>query len=183
MGTALTAEQIARAWRVVYAPVLLMDGDPAGRKAAVRACETALPGIGPGGTLSIAILPDGVDPDDLLRRPVEEGCAREGLDAVLSAAVPISQYLWDAALAMPWAVTPEGKAALWRRLASWAAAIVDGETRAQYLSDWRARFAARFPPPPPGAMGEDMLPNGNVRAQITLKGTGEKGPVKGVVPA
>src|SRR3546814_9608795 len=83
MGTALTAEQIARAWRVVYAPVLLMDGDPAGRKAAVRACETALPGIGPGGTLSIAILPDGVDPDDLLRRPVEEGCAREGLDAVL----------------------------------------------------------------------------------------------------
>src|SRR3546814_19914679 len=101
-----------------------MDGCPAGSKAAVRACETALPGISPGGTLSIAILPDGVDPDDLLRRPVEEGCAREGLDAVLSAAVPISEYLWDAALAMPWAVTPGGKAATWQRMPRRPAVIV-----------------------------------------------------------
>src|SRR3546814_12369145 len=131
MGTARTAEQIARAWRVVYAPVLLMDGDPAGRKAAVRACETALPGLGPGGTLSIAILPDGVDPDDLLRRPVEEGCARERLDAVLSAAVPCSHYLWDAALAMPWAAKPEGKAALGRRLPTWAAALLTWATRGE----------------------------------------------------
>src|SRR3546814_13688872 len=73
---------------------------------------------------------------------------------------------------MPGAVTPEGKAALWRRLASWAAAIVDGETRAQYLSDWRARFDARFPPPPPGLMEEDMLPNGSVAARLTDQGPG-----------
>src|SRR3546814_8534810 len=73
---------------------------------------------------------------------------------------------------MPWAVTPEGKAALWRRHASWAAAIVDGETRAQYLSDWRARFDARFPPPPPGLMEEDMLPNGSVAARLTDQGPG-----------
>src|SRR3546814_13224135 len=84
---------------------------------------------------------------------------------------------------MPWAVTPEGKAALWRRLASWAAAIVDGETRAQYLSDWRARFDARFPPPPPGLMEEDMLPHGSVAARLTDQGPGVQALLKRVAAA
>src|SRR3546814_14585799 len=84
---------------------------------------------------------------------------------------------------MPGAVTPEGKAALWRRLASWAAAIVDGETRAQYLSDWRARFDARFPPPPPGLTEADMLPNGSVAARLTDQGPGVQALLKRVAAA
>ncbi len=183
MGTALTVDQIARAWRVAYAPVLLLDGDNAGRKAAVRACETALPGIGPGGSLSIAILPDGIDPDDLVHRSLEEGGGRDGIEAILSAAAPLSQFLWDEALASPWAVTPEGKAALWRRLSTLAWTIGDAETRAQYLADWRGRFDAAFPPPPPGLVEEDMLPNGSVEASFTDQGPGVQAQLRRVAAA
>jgi DNA primase len=57
--------------------------------------------------------------------------------------------------------TPEAKAALWRRLAGLAGSIRDEETRAQYLADWRGRFDAAFPPPPPGLTEEAMLPDGS----------------------
>jgi DNA primase len=98
MGTALTEAQLIRAWRVDPCPILLLDGDGAGRRAAFKACERAMPGIGamlPGSgqgcSLSIAILPDGRDPDDLARA---EG--REGVERVLSAAVPLSEFVFDA---------------------------------------------------------------------------------------
>ncbi|MDF0540798.1 DNA primase [Sphingobium sp. H39-3-25] len=172
MGTALTEEQIARAWRTVHNPILLFDGDAAGRKAAVRACETALPGVGPGGTLSIAMMPEGIDPDDLAHRPEDEGGGRAGIEAVLAAAQPLDAFVWDAALQTPWAVTPEGKATLWRRLAGLASKIVDVETRAQYLAEWRRRFDAAFPPPPPGLSEEEMLPDGRLGASLSDQGPG-----------
>ncbi len=183
MGTALTPEQIGRAWRVVHEPILLFDGDAAGRKAAVRACETALPGVGPGGSLAIALLPEGMDPDDLARRGPEDDGGRDGVEAVLAQAQPLSEFYWNAMLATPWAVTPEGKATLWKRLAAAAMAITDAETRAQYLSDWRARFDARFPPPPPGLMEEEMLPNGSVAALLSDQGPGEQRLLKRVAAA
>ena len=66
MGTALTEDQMTRLWRLTRAPVLMFDGDAAGRKAARRACERALPGIAPDRTLRIALLPKGQDPDDVI---------------------------------------------------------------------------------------------------------------------
>jgi DNA primase len=68
MGTALTERQLERAWRVAHCPVLLFDGDAAGRKAALRAAERAMPHVGPGKSLAIAQLPDGEDPDSLAHR-------------------------------------------------------------------------------------------------------------------
>lgn len=98
MGTALTEAQLERAWRVCECPVLLLDGDKAGRGAALRACERAMPmlgttmaGAGGGASLSVALLPDGMDPDDLARA---EG--REGVERVLSAAMPLSDFVFDA---------------------------------------------------------------------------------------
>ena len=183
MGTALTPEQLMRAWRLVHEPILLMDGDAAGRKAALRACEMALPGVGPGGSLAIAMLPEGMDPDDLARRAAEEDGGRAGVEAVLANAQPLVDYYWDAVLATPWAVTPEGKATLWKRLAAAAASIGDAETRAQYLSDWRARFDAKFPPPPPGLVEEDMLPIGRVEASLSDQGPGVQALLKRVAGA
>ena len=48
-------------------PILCFDGDNAGRKAAFRAIETALPLIGAGKSLRFALLPEDQDPDDLIR--------------------------------------------------------------------------------------------------------------------
>lgn len=159
MGTAITAEQLERAWRVSESPILLMDGDEAGQRASVRAAERALPLAGPGRTLSIATLPEGSDPDDIVQR---DGVA--AIEAILSAAVALSDYLWTATVAVGDGATPEGRAAIWKRLADMAAGIVDEETRAQYRADWRARFDAAFPPPPPWARDIDALPLGRLEA-------------------
>jgi DNA primase len=91
MGTALTEAQLERAWRVHHAPVLLLDGDGAGRKAALRAAERALPMVGPlGQTLSIAKLPEGEDPDSFVRAQ-----GRDALEAVIAAAEPLSSFVFD----------------------------------------------------------------------------------------
>ncbi|MGB3282208.1 MAG: DNA primase, partial [Methylovirgula sp.] len=67
LGTALTPEQCALLWTMAEEPVLCFDGDRAGRKAAYRAIDMALPLIGVGRSLRFALLPEGQDPDDLAR--------------------------------------------------------------------------------------------------------------------
>ena len=56
-------------------PVLCFDGDGAGRRAAYRAVDLALPLLKPGKSLKFAILPDGQDPDDLVRTGGREAVA------------------------------------------------------------------------------------------------------------
>lgn len=91
MGTALTEAQLERLWRLVRCPVLLFDGDAAGRKAARRACERALPLLAPDKTLKVALLPGGQDPDDLARAG---GAA--AIEDVLDQAMPLDSFLfWD----------------------------------------------------------------------------------------
>lgn len=93
MGTALTETQLGLLWRLHHCPVLLFDGDGAGRKAALRAAKLALPALGPGRGLAIALLPDGKDPDDLLR-----DAGAEAINETLAAAVPWHRFLFDAAM-------------------------------------------------------------------------------------
>lgn len=150
MGTALTGEQVKRLWRVHASPVLLFDGDDAGRKAAVRACMTALPFVGPAGTLRVASLPADMDPDDMLRLG-----RRAGVEVAISMAAPMSEVLFDAVLAEATAnagipldlravargpLPPEAVSAIWYRLEEMAGSIEDAETQRQYLGVWRARF-------------------------------------------
>ena len=90
MGTAITEAQLVRAWRVHHCPTLLLDGDSAGVKAALRACERAMPAIGPGASLSIARLPAGVDPDDLARNG-----GRDAIEAVLADAMPLADFVFE----------------------------------------------------------------------------------------
>src|SRR6267154_1975546 len=67
LGTALTGDQLALLWTMADEPILCFDGDAAGRRAAYRAIDLALPHIKPGKSLLFAALPDGHDPDDLVR--------------------------------------------------------------------------------------------------------------------
>ena len=79
LGTALTAEQLEELWRLTPAPILCFDPDIAGRRAAMRACERALPLLRPGLGLRFAFLgtETGDDPDAVARRYSETflGCA------------------------------------------------------------------------------------------------------------
>lgn len=147
MGTALTEIQLERAWRVDQCPLLLFDGDGAGAKAALRACETALPMLGPGRSLTIGALPAGVDPDDLVQAAIGAG-EDPGLAlaiAVMMTARRVDQLLYaEAAGAVPVEPSPEDIAGVWHRLAEWAAAIGDEETRLSYLAMWRARYEREY---------------------------------------
>src|SRR6476646_6521689 len=67
LGTALTTDQLQLLWKMTDEPILCFDGDSAGRRAAYRAVDLALPLVAPGKSLKFASLPEGQDPDDLAR--------------------------------------------------------------------------------------------------------------------
>jgi len=90
LGTALTTDQLALMWRLNDEPILCFDGDDAGRRAAYRALDLALPLLKPGKSLKLATLPDGQDPDDLARSG-----GREAIEDVLAAARPLAHVLWQ----------------------------------------------------------------------------------------
>ena len=77
LGTALTEEQIQMAWRMAPEPILCLDGDQAGLRAAYRAIDRALPLLKPGYSLRFAILPPGKDPDDVVREGGAEAYERD----------------------------------------------------------------------------------------------------------
>jgi DNA primase len=88
LGTATTPEHLRRAFRLVSEVVFCFDGDRAGRAAAWRALQQALPEAREGRELRFLFLPDGEDPDSLV--------GHEGGDqfaARLDAALPLSEYL------------------------------------------------------------------------------------------
>lgn len=136
MGTALTEAQLERLWQLVRAPILMFDGDAAGRKAARRACERALPDIAPDRTLKVALLPRGQDPDDLVRA---EG--KRGIDAVVAEALGLDAFLFAAVAGDVGAdASPEERAAVWQELARLGGLIAHDELRGEYLASWRSRY-------------------------------------------
>jgi len=137
MGTALTERQIELLWRLSDKPILCLDGDAAGRRAAMRAAVRALPLLKPGHSLQFASLPAGMDPDDLLKSK-----GRTALDALLAAPASLLDTLWlherDAA---PLA-SPEDKAGLKARLMDHVEAIQHPDIRALYRRELLDRFSA-----------------------------------------
>ena len=139
LGTALTEAQIELAWRQVPVPVLALDGDAAGQRAAMRAAMRALPMLKPGHSLSFLSLPSGQDPDDVVRSG-----GRAAFDALADAAVPLVDFLWLAALAEQRDSTPEARAAVQARLNGWADSITDRSVAALYRQEFRDRVSDRF---------------------------------------
>ncbi len=90
LGTATTREHLERIFRVASEAVFCFDGDRAGREAAWRALEAALPLMHEGRQARFLFLPEGEDPDTLVRK---EGQA--AFEARLDAAVPLSQFFYE----------------------------------------------------------------------------------------
>lgn len=130
LGTALTEDQLALLWKMADEPVLCFDGDSAGRRAAYRAIELALPHIKPGKSLRFAALPQGHDPDDLIR----SGGAGAIAD-VLAAARPLADVLWTREIEAGRFDTPERRAGLEARINELMSAIADETVRRYYRQD------------------------------------------------
>ena len=89
LGTATTAEHIERLFRAVDALVFCFDGDRAGRAAAWRALDVTLPFLRDGRQVGFLFLPDGEDPDTLVR-----GEGRTAFEQRLEQATPLAEYLF-----------------------------------------------------------------------------------------
>ncbi len=127
LGTALTEDQLKLMWRMASEPVLCFDGDEAGRKAAYRAVDNALPLLEPGRSLKFAFLPQGQDPDDLIR---EQGA--EAFRALVGKARAMAGVLWAREVEGGDFSTPERRAALEDRLAGLLKEISDKRVRRHY---------------------------------------------------
>ncbi|MEN8762094.1 MAG: DNA primase [Thiogranum sp.] len=90
LGTATTADHLERLYRTVKEVVFCFDGDAAGRRAAWRALENALPVLRDGREARFLFLPDGEDPDSLVRRIGKQEFQQKTVDSI-----PLSQYFLE----------------------------------------------------------------------------------------
>jgi DNA primase len=139
LGTALTENQLELLWRMNGEPVLCFDGDEAGLRAAQRAADLALPMVGPGRSLRFALLPQGKDPDDLVR---EEGA--QAFRDVIGDARPLADMIWMRETAGGVFDTPERRAELEKRLREVTSRIRDESVRFHYAQEMRERVQAFF---------------------------------------
>ena len=127
LGTAITEDQLRLMWRVSPEPIITLDGDTAGQRAAMRVIDLALPLLEAGQGLRFAMLPQGLDPDDLIRA---QGAG--AMRSVLEAAQPMVNLLWQRETAGREFDSPERKATLDKTLRAVIATIKDPSIRGHY---------------------------------------------------
>ena len=148
LGTALTEPQLELLWRLAAEPVICLDGDAAGQRAAAKAALRALPLLKPGLSLSFAAVPPPEDPDSLIRKG-----GPAAMREVLERAQPLSEFLWRMEWAGRPADTPERRAAIEHDIMEKVAGITDRVVQDKYRRHFRALLWEAFRPPPPPPRG------------------------------
>jgi DNA primase len=139
LGTALTEDQLRMLWQMASEPILCFDGDDAGLKAAFRAVDLALPHLKPGKSLKFALLPEGEDPDDVIRKEGPESFRR-----VLEGAKPLVEMLWLRGTQGQDLATPERRAGLEHALKAAVASVGDSDVRRHYEIAVREQLNRHF---------------------------------------
>ena len=142
LGTALTEEQIKLLWRMDDRPILCFDGDKAGKAAALKALIRSIPLLEPGKTLRLTLMPEGVDPDDLIKSEGADAFAR-----LLDQSQSWVDGLWQGVSAQFQLDDASDRAAFWREIRSNVREISNGQMRASIgdeierrIADMRARI-------------------------------------------
>ena len=139
LGTALTESHLHALWRMAPEPVLCFDGDEAGKRAAYRAAERALPLLEPGRSLQFVTMPAGQDPDSLL---AEKGV--EGVESCLGSRRDLSDLIWRMQTEARRFDTPERVAGLEQAFERLIARIDDRRVQYQYRNHFRQRIFRQF---------------------------------------
>lgn len=137
LGTAFTEDQIRLLWSLCDEPVICFDGDGAGRKAMVRALKRALPILQAGKSLKFAYLPDGMDPDDMIRKK-----SAKALQEEIAGAKPLVWALWQMLLDGRSLDTPERLAKLEKEAMETVDQITDERVRMYYRKEIQKRLNA-----------------------------------------
>jgi len=154
MGTALTEEQMEMLWRHHPEPTLCFDGDRAGRQAAARTMDRALPLLKAGRSFKFSVVEGGKDPDEVLR---EQGAA--ALKVQLAQTTPFAEALFIRERDLEPLDTPERRAGLKGRLRAAAGLIADKDLQHAYRDDLLQRLDAHFAAARPQRPPEAQRPN------------------------
>ncbi len=127
LGTAVTEHHLAMLWRIADEPIIALDGDTAGLRAAMRTIDIALPLLEAGKSLRFALMPDGMDPDDVLKSK-----GRGAMQKLLDGAIPMVELLWRRETDGKSFDSPERKAALDKALRDKIKLIADPSIRSHY---------------------------------------------------
>ena len=127
LGTAVTEHQLAMLWRIADEPIIALDGDTAGLRAAMRVIDLALPLLEAGKSLRFALMPTGQDPDDVLKAQ-----GPGAMSSLLDAAQPMVNLLWQRETDGKNFDSPERKAALDKALREKIKLIKDPSIRQHY---------------------------------------------------
>lgn len=127
LGTAITEDQLRLMWRISDEPIVALDGDKAGVRAAMRLMDLAMPLLEGGKSLRFVVLPEGQDPDDLIRA---QGPA--AMQALLDKAEPMVTLLWRRETEGHVFDSPERRSALDGRLRAALQKIADQGLRRHY---------------------------------------------------
>lgn len=139
LGTATTPEHIQMLFRSTPEIVCCYDGDRAGREAAWRAMNNALPHLKDGVQMRFMFLPDGEDPDTMVRK-----VGKEAFETLLNdKAVPLSQFIFDNLLQRHSVATTEGKASL-KAEAEPLISQIPGEFQKQMLMEVLSRHTGEY---------------------------------------
>lgn len=144
LGTAITEDQLRLLWRIDPEPIIALDGDTAGLRAAMRVIDTALPLLEAGQSLRFCLMPEGMDPDDVVKTQ-----GAQAMRALLEQAQPMVQLLWRRETEGKVLDSPERRAALDKTLRSAIREIRDPSIRAHYgeaLKDLRIELFQRSRP-------------------------------------
>ncbi|HSW05666.1 DNA primase [Aquabacterium sp.] len=134
LGTACTAEHVAKLFRFTDSVVFSFDGDAAGRRAAARALEAALPHATDLRTIRFLFLPAEHDPDSYVRE-----LGPEAFDKAVAQAVPLSAQLMVHAATDCDLATAEGRSKMLSQAQPLIALLPDGLLREQLVSELAQR--------------------------------------------
>ncbi len=150
LGTAITVDQLNLIWRIAPEPVIALDGDTAGLRAAMRLIDIALPLLEPGRSLRFCLMPPGQDPDDVIRAG-----GAPAMQKLLDRAQPMVALLWRRETEGKSFDSPERRAALDKSLREAIRKIADASVRAHYGDEIKRLRGALFggPPAPPRGQG------------------------------
>ncbi|MDE0850379.1 DNA primase [Yoonia sp.] len=127
LGTAITENQLRMMWRMSPEPIIALDGDTAGLRAAMRVIDIALPLLEAGQSVRFALMPEGMDPDDVIK---QKGAG--AMQALIDQAIPMVQLLWRRETEGKSYDSPERKAALDKTLREKIKLIQDPSIRSHY---------------------------------------------------
>lgn len=140
LGTAISQSHLKLLWKISSKPVLCMDGDLAGFNAAKRASSSVLPYLIAGKSLNFAFLPEGQDPDDVVK---VSGVKR--LKEIIQKKVSLAEFLWESALkGQDETHTPESQAALKAFLNKLCEEIKDNDVKKFYKNYFNDRIWKKF---------------------------------------